>query len=193
MTRSPVGEPAPITLRPWRATDAPAVLAIFAASVDLATQYPVPVTDLGDAAACLQKMLVWNETHKNAAIVPGTDPAAAPVGNLAVTGIEYRHGTGWVSYFSSGAVRGRGLVARSCAALTTWALDPDGLGLERLELGHRLNNPASGAVAIRAGFVREGTERAKLRYGSERFDVATYGRLRSDPAPDSEGVVLQWQ
>lgn len=180
-----------IVLRPWRPTDATALLAIFAASDDLGSQYPAPVTSLAEAEDCLLKILVWNETHKNAAIVPGTDPDAAPVGTVAVTGIEYRHGTGWISYFSSGAVRGRGLVARSCAALTNWSLESDGLALERLELGHRINNPASGAVAIRAGFLREGTERAKLRYGDQRFDVATYGRLRSDPAPSADGVALR--
>lgn len=181
----------PVVLRPWRATDAGALLAIFTASDDLSTQYPSPVTTLAEAAACLENMLAWTETRKNAAVVPGPDPDGEPVGNVAVTGVEFRHGTGWVSYFSSSAVRGRGHIGRSAAALTNWALDPAGLGLERLELGHRLNNPASGTVAVRAGFVREGTERAKLLYGDQRFDVATYGRLRSDPAPTSEGVVLR--
>ncbi|WP_353648315.1 GNAT family protein [Nakamurella sp. A5-74] len=183
-------DPVPIVLRPWQTTDAAALLAIFAASDDLSTQYPSPVTSLAEADACLEKMLGWDATRKNAAIVPGPDLDGDPVGNIAVTGVEFRHGTGWVSYFSSGDVRGRGHIGRSAAALTNWALDPAGLGLERLELGHRLNNPASGVIALRAGFVREGTERAKLRYGDERFDVATYGRLRSDPAPRPSGVLL---
>ena len=185
-----MADAAGLVLRPWRASDAGALLAIFAASDDLATQYPEPMTNAAEADACLHKMLVWDASRKNAAIVMGTDPDGEPVGNIAVTGVEFRHGTGWVSYFSSGTVRGQGLVSRSCAALSNWALDPDGLGLERLEVGHRLNNPASGVIARRAGFVREGTERAKLRYGDERFDVATYGRLRSDPAPRTSGVLL---
>ncbi|MEJ7649020.1 MAG: GNAT family protein [Nakamurella sp.] len=188
-----MNDPVPVVLRPWRITDAAALLAIFAASDDLRTQYPSPVTTLSEAEACLEKMLAWDASRKNAAIVPGPDHDGAPVGNVAVTGVEFRHGTGWVSYFSSATVRGQGLVSRSCAALTTWALDPAGLGLERLELGHRLNNPASGVIALWSGFVREGTERAKLRYDDERFDVATYGRLRSDPVPSADGVVLQWQ
>lgn len=56
-------------------------------------------------------------------------------------------------------------------------------GLERLELGHRLNNPASCRVATRAGFLAEGIERQKLRYGTQRFDVELHARLRTDPAP----------
>jgi RimJ/RimL family protein N-acetyltransferase len=46
-----------------------------------------------------------------------------------------------------------------------------------------VNNPASCAVAMRAGFAAEGIERAKLRYGVERFDVETHARLATDPAP----------
>ena len=51
----------------------------------------------------------------------------------------------------------------------------------RLELGHRVNNPASCQVAIAAGFAVEGVERAKLRYGQKRFDVETHARLATDP------------
>ncbi|MGO1408991.1 MAG: GNAT family N-acetyltransferase [Brachybacterium sp.] len=66
-----------------------------------------------------------------------------------------------------------------------------GWGLERLELGHRANNPASGAVARAAGFVHEGTERGKFLVDGERLDVLTYGRLVTDPAPSTAG--LPWQ
>ena len=55
--------------------------------------------------------------------------------------------------------------------------------LERLELGHRVNNPASGVVARRAGFVKEGTQRQKFLVEGERLDVDTYGRLKTDPHP----------
>ena len=55
-----------------------------------------------------------------------------------------------------------------------------GLGLFRLELGHRLDNPASCRVASRAGFAAEGVERSKLRYGDLRFDVETHARLATD-------------
>ena len=80
------------------------------------------------------------------------------------------------------------------AAVAARALSPSavgGWGLERLELGHRANNPASGAVARAAGFVHEGTERGKFLIDGERLDVLTYGRLVTDPAPDAAG--LPWQ
>lgn len=62
-------------------------------------------------------------------------------------------------------------------------------GLFRLELGHRVNNPASCVVAERAGFIAEGVERAKLKYGDERFDVELHARLATDPEPKHMGLV----
>jgi RimJ/RimL family protein N-acetyltransferase len=69
-------------------------------------------------------------------------------------------------------------------------VDHDGWGLERLELGHRVDNPASGAVARAAGFLHEGTEREKFLIGGERVDVLSYGRLATDPAPPTP--LLGW-
>lgn len=78
------------------------------------------------------------------------------------------------------AARGRGWTAAAAATTAKWALATR--GLERLELGHRVNNLASGAVARRAGFVKEGTERGKFLVDGQRIDVDTYGRLGSDPS-----------
>jgi len=62
------------------------------------------------------------------------------------------------------------------------------LGLDRLELGHPLNNPASGRVAAGAGFTQEGVERQKLRYQDDdgtwqRYDTALWARLATDLLP----------
>lgn len=88
---------------------------------------------------------------------------------------------GWFYYWMSAPCRGQGLTSCAAATLANWALSSG--GLERLELGHRVSNPASGAVARAAGFIHEGTERAKFLIDGERIDVLTYGRLASDPVP----------
>jgi hypothetical protein len=45
-------------------------------------------------------------------------------------------------------------------------------------------DPLSSDDACRVwGLAAEGIERAKLRYGDERFDVETHARLATDPAP----------
>ncbi|MDN7122215.1 GNAT family N-acetyltransferase [Nocardioides sp. ChNu-153] len=169
-------------LRPWRLDDAPAVLAIFSASDDLDRQYPWPVRNLADAAACVERMLAWQpdpaagERYAFAVLDDGV-----PVANVALTDVARTHDTAWVSYFSSGAVRGRGLVRRALAAVVTHAFDE--LGLHRLELGHRVDNPASAAVAEAVGFVPEGVEREGLRYGATRHDVRRMALLAHDARP----------
>ena len=101
------------------------------------------------------------------------------------TAIEHRHNTAWISYWVTPAARGTGLASAATAALAGYCFDI--LGLHRLELAHRVNNPGSGRVALAAGFVAEGIERDKLCYLDEtgqavRFDVQTMARLASDPA-----------
>lgn len=96
--------------------------------------------------------------------------------------------SGWFWYWMTDAARGRGWMARAAATVADWALSVR--GLERLELGHRVDNPASGAVARRAGFIREGTERAKFLVDGQRIDVDTYGRLRSDPVPPFQAIPM---
>lgn len=176
-----------IILRPWIDADAAALEAMNSAAPDLARQLAAPVRSVENARALIREQLVVDAERVSAAIEVGGEP----VGNVSLTSIRRtgaQAGTAWVSYFSHAAVRGRGLVGRACAALCTWALTEH--GLERLELGYRVNNPASAAVARAAGFVVEGLERGKLVYDGVRYDVEICARLATDPVPDVEGVTL---
>lgn len=167
-------------LRPWVADDAPALLAAVRASEDLARQFGgvVPSTP-EEALEHIATVLLFSEAHRNLAVV--VDGEA--VGNVAVTSIETRHRTGWCHYWLARSARGEGLAAAGLATLASWAFQR---GVERLELGHRLNNPASGEVARRAGFSPEGVERGKLLYDGARYDVRTWARLLGDPEPEGQ-------
>jgi len=169
-------------MRPWKRDDA-AVLALAAGSaLDLATQVPREVSaDPTAAEAHIDTVLRFEDDRKNWAIV--LDGVA--VGNVGVTAIEYRHGTAWMSYWLAAGARGRGLATAALVSASAWAFDA---GLYRLELGHRVNNPASCRVATAAGFIAEGVERRKLRYGTDRFDVETHARLLDDPLPVPTGL-----
>lgn len=173
-----------VLLRPWRATDAAALVEAFASTPDLGTQ--LGGADLSSAESAqrfIAEELAPTGSRRSWAIV---DDGVA-VGNVGLSNIERRHDTAWAYYWVASSARGRGLATRALAAAAEWAFSQ---GLFRVELGHRVNNPASCLVAVRAGFVAEGIERAKLRYGDERFDVETHARLSTDPAP---GVVpLPW-
>ncbi|MDN5820419.1 MAG: GNAT family N-acetyltransferase [Brachybacterium sp.] len=177
--------PAP-SLRPVRLGDAPAVLDAHRSAADMARQGTV--TTLEQAREQVAWLLAAD--RRATAIVDGAD---ALVGLVALS-IDAENRLGWFFYWLHAAHRGQGLAARAAVAVAERALTPfadGGWGLERLELGHRANNPASGAVARAAGFVHEGSERGKFLIDGERVDVLTYGRLVTDSAPGAAG--LPWQ
>lgn len=166
-----------VLLRPWTRHDAGALLSAAQSSADLATQFGGAVLSTpADAERFIGRSLGFDDDAKNWAIVHD----GVAVGNVGVSAIEFRHSSAWVHYWLAPGVRGRGYAAGAVIAVSDCAF---GIGLHRLELGHRVNNPASCRVATAAGFVAEGIEREKLRYGDERYDVETHARLATDPVP----------
>lgn len=179
-------------LRPWNdsAQDLEAVLAAFNAD-DMAGQSGELINS---EAAARRWLAYWVEKMDAHAVGFAIECDGQAVGHVMANSIEYRHETAWVSYWVTPAARGRGLAAAATAALADYCFE--NLGLYRLELAHRVNNPASGHVAQRAGFIVEGTERGKLMYLDEfdqrvRFDVRTYSRLATDPAPSIARLQVQ--
>lgn len=174
----------PVELRPWSPEDAPALRDASTSSPDLAPQFAgTTLTALAKAAEFISQQLVVTDGSRNWAIV--VDGTA--VGNVGLAAIEWRHETAWAHYWLANWARGHGYGASALASVSAWAFNR---GLFRLELGHRINNPASCRVANRAGYPAEGIERQKLRYGNDRFDVETHARLRTDPAPDRDQLPL---
>ncbi|WP_026819629.1 GNAT family N-acetyltransferase [Arthrobacter castelli] len=166
-----------IELRSWSPGDASALHDAYASSPDLVNQFGTAILATVELAEeFISKQLPFTDTSRNWAITTG----GVAVGNVGLSAIEWRHETAWAYYWLSASARGRGYAAYALAAVSDWAF---ARGLFRLELGHRVNNPASCGVARRAGFMPEGIERQKLRYGDERFDVETHARLRTDPFP----------
>lgn len=163
-------------LRPVQEGDAEAVLDAFTSAPDMARQGDV--TDLASA----QEYVEWLRGPARRAFAIAHQHRL--VGVVAIS-VDDLNRSGWVFYWLHAAHRDRGVTARATATVADWALDDGAEGghLERLELGHRVNNPASGAVALAAGFVLEGREREKFLIHGERIDVLTYGRLPSDPRP----------
>ena len=182
----PPTRPAGARLRPLRPGDAPALLDAYRSADDMARQGTVTTP----AQARQQVAWLLEAARRATAIVDGNDTL---IGLVALT-IDREDRIGWFFYWLHAAHRGQGLAVQAAAAVAERALAPSaegGWGLERLELGHRANNPASGAVARAAGFVHEGTERGKFLIDGRRVDVLTYGRLLTDPAPATAG--LPWQ
>lgn len=168
-------------LRPLTTDDAPAVLAAFRSAPDMARQSAVTTPE--EAEQYVARLTDPDGPH----VAWAVDDGGTCVGLVAVT-VDAANRNGWFWYWMHAAHRGRGLARRAAATVADWALAEG--DLHRLKLGHRLNNPASGAVARAAGFVREGTEREKFLVEGRRVDVATYGRLRTDPVPQGDRLPL---
>lgn len=165
------------TVRPLRPADAADVLAAFQSSDDMSRQGTV--RDQDEAEAYVANLL---DADVDAFAITDADRL---VGLVAVTHDRVNR-IGWVWYWMNASHRGRGWASSSTTAVSNWALRHG--GCERLELGHRANNPLSGNVAGFAGFVREGRERGKFLMDGERVDVLTYGRLTTDPWPTDPDI-----
>lgn len=175
-----------ILLRPWDASDATDLSAVYSTTPDLTTQLGGAVLDnAGTAAEFIETRLVWApDSAFNFAI----EVEGQAVGNVGISNFDRRHSTAWMYYWLARGSRGLGLGSRAAAGISQWAIHD--LEIFRLELGHRVNNPASCRVAVNAGFIPEGVERAKLQYGHERFDVETHARLATDPTPALEPIPI---
>ncbi|TFD29521.1 N-acetyltransferase [Cryobacterium sp. TMT1-62] len=134
--------------RPWDESDTGHLLRAFGANDDLATQ--VGDTDLSTLERCQEfialQLAPSSPSVRNFAI--SVDGKA--VGNVGIENMEHRHATGRVYYWVSAEAQGQGLASCSLASATRWAFERR--DLLRLELGHRVNNPASCIVALKVGF-----------------------------------------
>jgi RimJ/RimL family protein N-acetyltransferase len=173
--RTTVDTGAGLRLRRWAPGDATAVLAAFA------VRGVNPAVTSGAAAEHWLRGRAEEWVAGTGYAFAVVDQYGAVLRNVAVTAIDsdtaIDRATGWVSYWTAAAVRGRGVATRGVRALADWAFGD--LGLRRLELGHRAANPASCVVAVRAGFRVAGRDgagfelHARLAGGEE----ITYPRL----------------
>lgn len=172
-----------ISLRPWNSGDASALSEASQSTSDLEAQFGgADLSTRAAAEAFINQSLRFDERAKNWAVVED----GVAIGNVGASAIEFRHETAWMFYWLAAGARGKGYATGALIAVSDWAFES---GLHRLELGHRVNNPASCRVATAAGFRAEGIERDKLRYGSVRYDVETHARLATDHAPATNLVL----
>lgn len=83
-----------------------------------------------------------------------------------------------LGYWTAKEQRGRGYTAEAARVVCGWAFDV--LGVERIEWVAEAGNEGSRAVALKVGFVMEGTLRAKLPYLGTRRDAWIGSLLPSD-------------
>lgn len=172
---------ADFTVRRLRQSDAEAVFEAFSSNADMKRQGEVDTPD--KAEAYVRALLEAGERQQALAVAY----RGRLVGLVCGT-VDQSNQNAWVWYWMNQDFRGRSLATRAVATLVNYLFDE--LGLYRLELGLRANNPGSKHVAESNGFLREGVERGKFLVAGKRIDVYTYARLRTDQA--SAVVPLPW-
>ncbi len=173
-----------VLLRPPRDDDAPAIAAACV-EPEIARWVPVPVPyTVADARAFLEGVADGWSTGAHQTFAIEERASGALVGMI---GLDRGAAPGRASlgYWLGPEARGRGLATRAVRLVARWAFEDQ--GLERLELTTLVGNDASGRVAIRAGFRREGILRRYLRFRGETVDVVMYALVPGDEGPGDRG------
>jgi RimJ/RimL family protein N-acetyltransferase len=140
------------------------------------------VTRMVAAGWAEETMFTW------AVQAPGAvdGPVLAMVGVTRTTGAPGQEQAGEIGYWTAPDARGTGLTTAAARLVADWALDPEGLGLTRLQWQAFVGNWPSRRVAWKLGFRFEGTLR---RFGPQRGvlrDSWMASLLPDDPREPSE-------
>jgi RimJ/RimL family protein N-acetyltransferase len=165
-----------LVLRPYRPDDAEAV---HRACQDLEIQrwlrVPSPYTE-ADAVQFVTETTVQARAEGRG-LLTAVEADGEFLGSAGLHLTPGALGPG-VGYWLAPWARGRGYAAEAAHALAGWGLE---LGAPRVHLLADVGNTASQAVAVRAGFSREGVLRSCLDYrDGSRGDAVVFSRLAED-------------
>ena len=166
-----VGE---LTVRPWRPSDAGAVVAAYA-DRDIQQWHARSMT-AGEAAGWLSSWADrWQaETGAGWAITQHGEL----VGRVGFPAISLPEGLAEIAYWTVPAARGRNIAARAVQAASAWMFRS--VGLNRVELNHSTLNSPSCRIAYKAGFRYEGTKRRQALHQDGWHDMHLHARLADD-------------
>ena len=108
------------------------------------------------------------------------DAAAGRLGRVGLDLRPHEPGAAEIGYWMARPARGRGAATAAVRALCRWAFAQPALALDLIEWHCEAGNVASRRVAEKAGFLIEGTLRARLRHRGTRVDAWVGSRLRTD-------------
>ncbi|MFJ9337708.1 GNAT family N-acetyltransferase [Streptomyces sp. NPDC101733] len=169
-------------LRPWREEDAAVLVEV---GEDPGIRHWNRIGPESPRSA-VDRIRRWDARWREggAAIWAVADAADGAVGLVGLGDIDLSGADAEFLYWLLPRGRGRGLMGQAVTAVTRWGFDS--LGLHRLRICHSVANPASCAVATRAGFTLEGTMRGALLHADGWHDEHLHARLATDPPPGED-------
>ncbi|MET9320329.1 GNAT family N-acetyltransferase [Streptomyces sp. NPDC003038] len=166
-----------VRLRPWEPYDAPVLVESCLDPQIRHWNRPDRLT-LAEAEDRISRWHARWQAEEAAiwAIAPAASGPA--VGLIGLADLDLRGGSGEFLYWLLPAGRGSGVMAKATDRISRWAFDD--LGLHRLRITQSVANPASCAIATKAGFPLEGTLRGALLHADGWHDEHLHARLRTD-------------
>lgn len=169
-----------LLLRPWRPADRDGYWAALEAPGGR-LWHGGTLASLEDVEAMLARRGDWS-SGETASWCVADAPSGALLGSVSVHRIDHDQLDAETGYWTAPHARGRGVAVRALEAALRWGFTE--LGLLRVQLFHAVENTASGRVAQKAGFTREGRLRRSHRYQDGMWhDELLWSRLADDPAP----------
>ncbi|MEU4675619.1 GNAT family N-acetyltransferase [Micromonospora sp. NPDC023737] len=168
--------PADLLLRPWEAADVPVFLAAYRDPEIQRWHTRRPASE--------EQVREWFDRYRRDwaqergahwAVTRGGDEV---LGRIAMRGIDLDDGVAECAYWVLPAARGAGVASGALTALSVWALGE--AGFHRLALDHSTRNLASCRVAVKSGFLLEGTKRSDAVHSDGRHDMHLHARIRAD-------------
>lgn len=101
------------------------------------------------------------------------------IGSIGAPSIKERDERTGIGYCIARDCWNKGITTEALEAVCNYLFDE--VGFNRLEICHAVENPASGKVAQKCGFIHEGIMRERFRSPKGVFyDLVMLGRLKSD-------------
>lgn len=158
-----------IRLRPWRASDADALVAAY--QEPEIQRWHVRSMTYAEAGEWIEAAgTSWSE---GAGASWAVEHEGAFAGRMTLK-IQLAFGLAVAAYWVCGRARGRGIAPRALTAASSWAF---GIGVHRVELEHSTANPASCRVAAKAGFDSEAIRRSAMLHADGWHDMHVHARI----------------
>jgi ribosomal-protein-alanine N-acetyltransferase len=172
-----------VALREWRASDVEAMVEpLNDTAIARWTRVPAPYTrkDAVEFLAQADAALTTGEALSLAIVAAGGDAGGGdePLGSIALRVTSWEHRRGEIGYLVFPAARGRGVAPRAVRLLARFAFER--ADLRRVSILTAVDNDASGRVAAKAGFTREGVLRSYMDGGGRREDMVSWSLLPDD-------------
>jgi ribosomal-protein-serine acetyltransferase len=104
--------------------------------------------------------------------------SGAHLGGVGINSYSRAESVANLGYWVRSDAAGRGVCTAAARLAARFAFEH--VGLRRLKLYHAVDNSASGAIARKLGFQREGLLRARLSAGGRVHDAVLYGMIGLD-------------